>query len=97
MTNINANILKNFIVKNLGVYHLTRQDAIKNGIDTKMFAEANTDENNYLEINEILDNEDLYEQFATMFVQEQENKTVKDKDKEKEEQSKVTDKSNAKA
>lgn len=92
--NINANILKNFIVKTIGASHLTENQAHKVGIDAKEFEEANLDENNYLELDEILQDSDLYEKFATMYVEEQDKKaeTNKEKEKEKEEQAKVKDK-----
>ena len=97
-TNVNPNILKNFIVKTLGVDHLTKNEAKKHDIDADKYDEANVDENNYLEIDEIINDNDLYEQFAVMYVQEQEKKTeAKDKEKEKEDQTRVTDKSEAKA
>lgn len=90
--NINENILKNFIVKTIGAKHLTEKQAQKVSIDTDKFEEANIDENNYLELDEILNDTDLYEQFATMYVEEQDKKSEADKDKEKEEQAKVKDK-----
>ena len=95
-TNINANVLKNFIVKTLGTDHLTEKNAQKNGIDSNKFEEANIDENNYLELDEIIQDADLYEQFATLYVQEQEEETAtKDKEQEKEEQIAVKDKNGA--
>lgn len=90
--NINANILKNFIVKTIGASHLTESQAHKVGIDSKEFDEANLDENNYLELDEILQDSDLYEKFATMYVEEQDKKAEANKEKEKEEQAKVKDK-----
>lgn len=90
--NINANVLKNFIVKTIGAKHLTEKQAQKVGIDANKYEEANIDENNYLELDEILQDADLYEQFATMYVEEQDKKAEADKDKEKEEQAKVKDK-----
>ena len=90
--NINENILKKFIVKTIGAKHLTEKQAQKVSIDPDKFEEANIDENNYLELDEILNDTDLYEQFATMYVEEQDKKSEADKDKEKEEQAKVKDK-----
>lgn len=94
-TNINANVLKNFII-NIGANHLTRTQAQKYDIDDKAFQEANIDENNYLELDEILNNDELYAQFATMYVEEQDKKAeTADKEKQKEEQAKVKDKNGA--
>ena len=93
---INANILKNFIVKTIGADKLAHNKAQSFNIDNDKFEEANENDNNYLEIDEILDNKDLYEQFATMYVEEQDKKAEeKDAEKEKEENNKVKDKNGA--
>ena len=95
-TNINANVLKNFILKTVGSEHLTEKTAQKYDIDADTFKEANVDENNYLDLDEIIENSDLYEQFATLYIQEQEEETTaKDKEQEKEEQRAVKDKNGA--
>lgn len=92
-TNINANVLKNFIVKTLGSDKLTNAQAQKYDIDGNKYAEANKDENAYLELDEILQDADLYEQFATLYVEEKNNKANEaDADKEKQEAEKVKDK-----
>ncbi len=97
-TNINANVLKNFIVKTIGADKLTQQQAQKYDIDTDKYTEANKDENTYLELDEILDDSDLYEQFATMYVEEQDKESAAaDAEKEKEEEAKVKDKGESKA
>ena len=93
---INTNVLKNFIVKTIGADKLAQNRAQSFGVDKNEFAEANENDNNYLEIDEILDNDDLYAQFATMYVEEQEKKAdEKDAEKEKEEKNKVKDKNGA--
>ena len=94
---INANILKNFIVKTLGGDKITNKQAQKYDIDGDKFNEANVDENNYLELDEILNDKDLYAQFATMYVEEKENEAneKRDAEKEKDEQRKVKDKNGA--
>ena len=94
-TNINANILKNFIVKTIGSNHLTERQAKKVGIDSDKYSEANIDDNNYLELDEILDDTELYAKFATMYDEEKEKEAKVDKEKEKEEQAKVKDKNGA--
>ena len=94
--NINPNLLKNFIVKTIGSNKLTEKYAEKFDIDAKKFEEANVDENTYLELDELIQDADLYEQFAVLFEEEQDKKaTVKDKEKEKEEQIAVKDKNGA--
>ena len=95
-TNINNNILKNFIVKAIGADHLTSNQARKHDIDIDEFNEANVDENNYLELDEILDDKGLYEKFATLYVQDKEEKlAAKDKEEEKEEQRSIKGKNEA--
>ena len=93
---INASVLKNFIVKTIGADKLTAKHAQDYNIGKNEFNEANKDENNYLELDEILENSDLYEQFATLFVEDCEKKAeAKDSEKEKEENTKVKDKNGA--
>ena len=96
--NINANVLKNFIVRTIGAEKLTQSQAKKYDIDADKYAEANTDENTYyLDLDEILDDKDLYEQFATMYVEEKDKEAEVDSEKEKEEATKVQDKGESKA
>ena len=91
--NINPNVLKSFIIKTIGADKLTANQAQKYGVDVNKYAEANIDENAYLELDEIIQDADLYQQFAVMYNEEQEqNKEVQDKEKETEEQAKVKDK-----
>ncbi len=95
-TNINANVLQNFIIKTVGVDKLTANTAEKFGIDAEKFEEANIDENDFLDLDEIIKDTDLYEQFATLYVQDQDKKeSAKDKEQEKEEQITVKDKNGA--
>ena len=95
-TQINANILKNFIVKTIGADKLAHDKAQSFDIDNNKFDEVNENDNNYLEIDEILDDHDLYEQFATLYVEEQDKKANElDAEKEKEEKNKVKDKNGA--
>lgn len=96
--NIDSNVLKNFLVHTLNVDKISKTDAIKYDVKIEKFNEADVDENNYIDIDEIIEDKDLYEKFSTLYVQEQEKKTeAKDKEKQKEEQSKVGNKSEAKA
>lgn len=93
---INTNVLKNFIVKTIGADKLTKDQAHKFNVDNKEFSEINENDNNYLEINEILDDSDLYEKFAVLFTEAQDKKTeFANEDKEKEEKLKVKDKNGA--
>ena len=97
-TNINANVLKNFIIKTVGADKLTKNEAQRYDIKQDKFDEANADENNYLELDEIIGNSDLYAQFATMYIDEQDKKSeAADEEKQKEEAAKVQDKGESKA
>ena len=97
-TNIDANTLKNFLVHTLKVERLTRDDAIKYDVKIDKFNAVDVDENSYLDLDEIVEDKDLYNKFAALYVQEQDKKAeAKDKEKQKEEQSKVGSKSEAKA
>lgn len=96
-TNINANVLENFIVKTIGANILTKNEAQRYDIDANKYTEANKDENAYLELDEILDDKDLYEQFATMYVEEQDKENEVNLEKEKEKATKVQDKGESKA
>lgn len=93
---INANVLKNFIIKTIGGDKLTSKDAQAYDVKQDKFADADIDENGYLDLDEILDNKDLYAQFATLYVEDKEQKAdAKDAEKEKEEQTRVQDKNEA--
>ena len=96
--NIDSNVLKNFLVHTLNVDKISKTDAIKYDIKTEKFNEADVDENNYIDIDEIIDDKNLYEKFAALYVEEHEKASeAKDEEKQKEEQTKVKDKSDAKA
>ncbi len=94
--NINATVLKNFIIKSIGGDKLTEKNAKGYDIKQDKFSEADVDDNGDLNLDEILNDKDLYAQFATLYVEEKEQKAdAKDAEKEKEEQTKVKDKSEA--
>ena len=94
-TNINTNILKNFVLKTVGA-DLTAKEAQKLGVENEFYDAAEELDVNTLDIDEVLQNKDLYEQFATLYVAEKEQKAeAKDKEQEKEEQIAVTSKNEA--
>ena len=65
-------------------------------VDAQKFEEANVDENVYLELDELLQDDDLFNQFAVMYTEEKDKKAAaKDKEQEKEEQIAVQDKNGA--
>ena len=87
-TQVSTNILKNFLVNDLGIRKLDQNQAQKYDINKDDFEEADVDSNG-LDIDEILQS-DLYEQFATLYVESKEDKdNTKYAEKEKEEQEKV--------
>ena len=93
---INSNLLKNFIVQTIGDNKIHKNHAQYQGIKTEDFIEADLDEDNYLDLDEILDNDDLYKQYATLYVNDLEKKQeAKDKETEKEEQNQIKDKNKA--
>ena len=88
-TNINPNVLKNFIVKTIGA-DLTAKDAQKLGVQKEYSAAVEGKDENVLDLNDVLQDQGLYEQFATMYNAEQDKKTeAKDKEQEKEDQKSV--------
>lgn len=94
---INANILKNFIIKTIGGDKLDKHEAQRLDIDQSEFAKADHDENSFLDLDEMLGDKDLYAQFATLYVEEQEKESAeaKSEDQEKEEQTRIKDKNEA--
>ncbi len=94
MTSINNFVLKNFILDKIG-NSLNLQEARDLDIEDayqEAYAELGTDE---IEIEDILDNDELYEQFATLYVTETEEEEAIDKEKEEEERNKVQGKNEA--
>lgn len=95
MTSINQNQLYQFIVRKVGT-ELDAREAKELGIDKEYTSAVEDLDIDELDIDEVLDNKDLYEQFATLYVEEKDKKQVaKDKETEKEEQRKVQDKNEA--
>ncbi len=95
---INANILKNFIIKTLGGDKLERYKAQGLDISQNEFDKADIDENSFLDLDEILEDKDLYARFATLYVEEQEKESAeKSEDEKNREQYQIKDKNGAKA
>ena len=94
-TNINTQSLKKFIMQTLNVgQKLDSMEAKKLGVLDEYNNAVGQDEID-ISVEDVLDNEDLYAQFATMYTAEiEKNNEV---DKEKEEQNKVNEKNEAKA
>ena len=72
-TSINANVLKNFIMKTVG-NDLTAKEAQKLGVDDEYQAAVEELDVNSLDLDDIIQDTDLYEQFATLYVTEKEQK-----------------------
>lgn len=94
-TNINANVLKNFILKQVGA-SMTQQEAQKLGVEKEYAAAADELDVNELNLDDIIDNKDLYEEFATLYVEEKDDKrAAKDEEAEKKEQTEIKGKNGA--
>lgn len=94
-TQINDQVFKRFFIHTVGSDKISHDVAKKLNIDNDTFDEANDNDNNYIEIDEVFDNKDLYEMFASMCLEEQKNEAQTDQDKEKEEKNKVKNKNGA--
>ena len=96
-TNINTQSLKKFIMQTLNVgQKLDSMEAKKLGVLDEYNNAVGQDEID-ISVEDVLDNEDLYAQFATMYTAEIEKNNEVDKEKEKEEQNKVNEKNETKA
>ena len=92
-TNINASLLQNFIIKNVGK-DLTAKEAQKLGIEDQYNLASEELDETIIDINEFTD--DLLAEFSVLYVTEQEKKAqAKDKEQEKEDQRAVKDKNGA--
>lgn len=92
-TNINANVLNNWLLKNIGK-DLTAKEAQKFGVTNEFQEVADELDDVAIDIDDFSD--DLIAKFSVIFVEEQEQEAeAKDKEKEKEEQIAVKDKNGA--
>lgn len=91
-TEVSANVLKTFLANDLGIRKLDQNQAQKYDIDANKYAEVDKDENG-IEIDEILQDNDLYEQFAALYLETKDKESAEvDAEKEKEDEAKVKDK-----
>ena len=95
MTTVNTRQLYQFIQNKVG-NTLTQKEAQKLGLE-KEYTEASLEQEvDEIQIDDIIEDKDLYAQFATLYVEDKEKaQEAKDKEKEKEEQNKVQDKNEA--
>ena len=92
---INTNLLKQFIIKQVGA-ELDKKEAQALGMQDQFDNAALELDKDELNFNEIVMDTDLYEQFATLYTVEQDKKAnAKDKEQEKQEQTQVKDKNGA--
>lgn len=82
-TNISSNLLKTFILSKIGGDTMDRREAKDLSVSDTKFEDTDIDKSDDLDIDEIMDDKELYEQFATMYVEEDEKKTAKDEEEEK--------------
>lgn len=89
---MNINQLKTFLVQQVGSIKIDKNQAEKLGIDASKFESADIDTNEYLNLNEIIANADLYGDIAALYAEktaqgvvpeEQEPAKEKEEDKEK--------------
>lgn len=97
-TNINTQSLRKFIMQTLNVgQKLDSWEAKELGVLDEYNNAVGQDEID-ISVEDVLDNEDLYTKFATMYTEAEFKKNNEvDKEKEKEEQNKVNEKNEAKA
>ena len=81
-TSINLNSLKNFIIEKVGDNKLKKDDAYKFDISNSTFVKDDVDVNNYLELDEILNDNVLYEQFTALYNEETDEAEAKDNEEE---------------
>ena len=94
-TNINTSLLKTFILEKVGDT-LNADEAQKLKITDEYENIAEELDQTEIHFEDIVQDEDIYEQFATLYIEEKEQKAAaKDKEAEKEEQNKVQDKNQA--
>ena len=94
-TNINASLLKTFILEKVGD-KLNADEAQKLKITDEYENLAEELDQTEIHFEDIVQDEDLYEQFAVLYTEEKEQKAAaKDEEAEKEEQNKVQDKNQA--
>lgn len=95
MTTVNTQQLYQFIQNKVG-NTLTQKEAQKLGLE-KEYTEASLEQEvDEIQIDDIIEDKDLYAQFATLYVEDKEKtQEAKDEEKEKEEQNKVQDKNEA--
>ena len=100
-THIDKNLLENFIKRTVGPNNkLDNSKARELGIDTDKVKAADVDESQDVTVDEIIEDSELYEEFATLYVQEQEKEQeAKDKEQEDKEadERRLSGKSNTKA
>ena len=95
MTTINTQQLYQFVKKEIGT-SLDAREAKSLGLEDEYDAVIGEQELDEVFIDDVLADNDLYAQFATMLVEKQEKEqAAKDKEQEKEEQMQVKDKNNA--
>ena len=95
-TNINNTLLQQFVLKKVGDT-MTANEARDIGVQDNYNKYAEEKDEVEISMDEILDDDDLYADFATLYVQELEENNAEDEEKKKEEQAKVGQKGEAKA
>ena len=93
--NIGKNEINNFFIHKFQSNKISFEDVKKMGINVEKFKDADTNDDNYFDIDEIADAKDLYAAFTAIIEKEKDDASIKDADKEKEEKTRVKSKSGA--
>ena len=94
-TNINTNEFRTWLFKQVR-NDLTANEAKKFGVEKEFEAAVEDLDVNSLDLDDVIKDTDLYEQFATLYTNEKDSKAqAKDKEQEKEEQTQIKDKNGA--
>ena len=94
-TNIGKNELSNFFINKFHSNKISFEDAKKLGVNVEKFKDSDVDDDSQFEIDEIVDDKELYAAFTAIV--EKENDTPEaDPEKEKDENNKIQKRGNAK-
>jgi hypothetical protein len=85
--NVNNNSLRKFIVATLNDDKMSKDDIKKYDVSENLYEKADANDNDELSVDEILDNDTLYEKFTVLYLDEKEK--IEDNGKKKEETDKV--------
>lgn len=83
-TNIDLSVLKNFIVSKIDGERLTEYKARELEINGHEFRKGDSDQNEYLELDEMMNCTDIYAKFVALYEEEENGDKANAKDNEEE-------------